>query len=166
MSKQQHESQFSTPTVVALQAFASDSPSLGTLVQAGARYPVDHPVVRAHPGQFTDDGLSNAEMAREMARRFDRPVPEVAHDLTFQAGKGMVPIEGAQTLGTLLPGALRDEDAVICTQSHIGYARDNGVMVPLLDNHEVGQKFHKNDPIVKGYPDHFRPLVLQQEATV
>ncbi|MGD0038965.1 MAG: hypothetical protein ABSE84_00900 [Isosphaeraceae bacterium] len=145
MNKQQ-EPQFKTDWVVALQSFCSDTPTLGLFVKQGARYPVDHPVVQAHPGQFVDDHLTNAQMQQEMVKRFFRePTPHVPD--------------------TFLPAPPKPEETVVAIRSRVAYVKDaTGHMVPKLDNYREGDKFHRDSFIPKEYPEDFIPLI--QEATV
>lgn len=146
MTKQK-ESPFTTDWVEALTTFTVDIPHVGTFVKRGTRYPVDNPVVQAFPKNFVDDHLTADEKGQIYNERFFREFPE----------DGPV---------TFLPPPLAPEDTVVCTTRLVAYVRAGypPVLTPRLDNHELGQKFSKRDPIVLEYPDHFSPLVTQ-EAT-
>jgi hypothetical protein len=144
VSKQKEPQFFDTPWVEALTLFTGDIPSPGTLVKRGARYPRDNPVVQAYPKNFCSENLTADEKGRIYNERFYRE-PAAYEPTAF------------------LPGPPKDGDMVVCTTTQVGYGHDaHGTMTPLLDNHQEGQRFRKNDPIVKSYPDHFRPLTPQE----
>jgi hypothetical protein len=143
VSKQQ-EPLFHTDWVEALDTFTTDTPTVGIIVKRGTRYPVDNPVVQIHPKMFCDDHLTREEKGRLYAERFYREPAN--HEPT-----------------TLLPAPLRDEDAVVAIKSRVAYAKDaHGTLVPRLDNYLKGQKFPRNHPIPREYPEDFEPVVRPQ----
>lgn len=125
-------------TVECLEGFAGDGE---VIMRQGGMLRADHPIVRRWPEKFIRLGSSDSEKFAQLQR---------IHPL----------LEPTQHVQLIKPTpVLLDEDAMICVKTIRGPHRDGDVHLVNPVMLEVGTRVHKNDPVVKGWRDHFVPVV-------
>jgi hypothetical protein len=171
------KTKFSTPIVVAIDSFVSSALPSGPFgVTAGTRLSVDHPIVKAVPSFFADDGVDDAELlslrTRLMMESFPAPNPPapvapierrlVDEDALINIFSGIRVAKGdaearrrPDEYVPVVPRGLSRRDALLVLTE----MRQIGVGGKPERTVYAGTWIHRDDPIVRLHPHNFQALM-------